>query len=478
VQPRSPSLVALQRAVARAFGETFTTERRAEILLEAERELARDPAAWAAPPPTSAYDHPPFSEPWSRRVQALAAGLAALDVLSQAPALDRSAVRAPKEIQFAFAPEERKAMLRQREALASELVGAFRSRRSDWGRVALVGMARLAAIDESLATNRIVVLDSLPDDGERIDHRSVTGRAALMADMLLETRRELEAARKSLARAAAPSELVFERYEERVNRHLELRRAIRNGADVRVARGHLIPSRPAPFNLVVSEANEPPDSLAPQSGATLAASLERVRDRHRRYARGLDHLYQYELITRNCVSALFETLNDAFGNDSDRAAAAVGGFVDGRSGLGFSPFVSAAQVDARFRVVAREVIPSYRRKRLDEMEREGAGLLAMLRESNTLTASTYQRSEHDSFFVFFTEDATLLRPLYGAFNLVGAVGETALGVLKLPFDRGRTFLLGLEGAVVSLPELAFVNIRKGSNDWIAPELRAWKPEPR
>jgi hypothetical protein len=47
----------------------------------------------------------------------------------------------------------------------------------------------------------------------------------------------------------------------------------------------------------------------------------------------------------------------------------------------------------------------------------------------------------------------------------------------LPVDRGRTLAAGMKGAFVSLPELAFVNIRKGSNDWIAPEYRSLEPDP-
>jgi hypothetical protein len=53
-----------------------------------------------------------------------------------------------------------------------------------------------------------------------------------------------------------------------------------------------------------------------------------------------------------------------------------------------------------------------------------------------------------------------------ALNLVAGVGEIAVGLLRAPADGGRLLLRGVHGALVSLPELAFVNLRKGTNDWV------------
>ena len=46
-----------------------------------------------------------------------------------------------------------------------------------------------------------------------------------------------------------------------------------------------------------------------------------------------------------------------------------------------------------------------------------------------------------------------------------------MGLLWLPFDSGHLLDTALRGALFSLPELAFQNIRKGTFEWIAPELR-------
>lgn len=46
--------------------------------------------------------------------------------------------------------------------------------------------------------------------------------------------------------------------------------------------------------------------------------------------------------------------------------------------------------------------------------------------------------------------------------LTGATG-VGIGALSAPFDRGRLLVAALRGVAFSPPDLAFVNIRKGSN---------------
>ena len=182
-------------------------------------------------------------------------------------------------------------------------------------------------------------------------------------------------------------------------------------------------------------------------------------------------LHSYELITRNCATAIFETLNTSFDGSVEISQSRLGGHVGGPNSLAFIPFVSAQQVNQRYRVTRQETILSYRHHRLREMRERESPVRVALRESNTFTARSYQRHPDDSFFVFFTDESPLLRPLFGAINLVAAVGETVVGIVMAPVDRGAGLLRGLRGSFVSLPELAFVNIRKGSNDWIPTEHR-------
>jgi hypothetical protein len=85
-----------------------------------------------------------------------------------------------------------------------------------------------------------------------------------------------------------------------------------------------------------------------------------------------------------------------------------------------------------------------------------------LRESNVVTSTLYRVEPRDSIFLFFTDDLVAPRPLFGAANLLTGLAASAVGLTMLPVDGGETFWAGLRGAMFSLPELVFQNIRKGS----------------
>ncbi len=56
----------------------------------------------------------------------------------------------------------------------------------------------------------------------------------------------------------------------------------------------------------------------------------------------------------------------------------------------------------------------------------------------------------------------MARPLLGAVNAAVGVVASAAGLAIVPIDRAATLRAGLTGIVYSLPELAFVDIRKGT----------------
>ena len=110
-------------------------------------------------------------------------------------------------------------------------------------------------------------------------------------------------------------------------------------------------------------------------------------------------------------------------------------------------------------------IPSLRMTQMAAMYARENRARVYLRESNTLTSSVYRANPRDSFFLFFTDDVVLPRPLYGALNLVAGLGQAVLGLLRLPFEGPDEVVAGAKGAFFSLPELFFVNLRKGSLDY-------------
>jgi hypothetical protein len=87
-----------------------------------------------------------------------------------------------------------------------------------------------------------------------------------------------------------------------------------------------------------------------------------------------------------------------------------------------------------------------------------------LRESNVVTSTLYRVQPQDSIFLFFTDDLVAPRPLFGAANLLTGLAASAVGLAMWPVDGGETLWAGLRGALFSLPELVFHNIRKGSFD--------------
>jgi hypothetical protein len=191
----------------------------------------------------------------------------------------------------------------------------------------------------------------------------------------------------------------------------------------------------------------------------------------------LERLYSYNLLNRNCVTEIFAAINRAMeqgflGRNGSGPASApairdesvrrLGGFIDGSRGLTFVPFVSAAEVSGRYTVVAQREIPSYRRRLLAEMQERESPLVVMVRESNTVTSTAYRPGSDDSSFLFFTDGQPLLRPVLGACNLLYGVGDTLLGLLTMPVNGPRRLISGARGMLFSLPELLFINIRKGT----------------
>ncbi len=73
----------------------------------------------------------------------------------------------------------------------------------------------------------------------------------------------------------------------------------------------------------------------------------------------------------------------------------------------------------------------------------------------------------DAFFVFFTDGDLVFRPVGGLFNTAAGIGQSIWGFLSWPFDAGRNLQSGAKGILMSLPELLFFNMRKGSYKYLS-----------
>jgi hypothetical protein len=455
-----PVLVALRDRIAERHGDSWLAQRRAA----AEGTLRDDSLATAAPAAITIAPlvYPVAADSVSRRLADALAARAAASVL-EAPRSLAEGVRAGEALRpdpaLALDATMRERLHAARAAIFDAAVALAASRRPDWGEALLLAAARLVAIDESLAADRLVVLDALPRDATvlQVSKR----RRTLAPALLVEARRDLEAARARFVASRDFSELEWGTLEEAVSRVAELRAATRGAATFRVASDPLLPEGRA--TLV----------LEPRPAATageLARALASARAAERAYGDALEAEYRYDLVTRNCVSELFRTIEMGLASDDGVAAESerrLGGYVHPVARANFIPFVSSRNVRASWDVDARIHLPSAREY---AVAREGT-LAAALRESNVWTSRLYAPSDSSTFFVFFTDGSWPLRPLLGAVNLGAALARSGVGVLQLPLDRGRGLRAGLEGALFSLPELFFANIRKGTSEYVPPELR-------
>ena len=454
-----PALLGLRRRVVDTYGASFLAER-AEAL---RRRLATlDPQG--APertlevsldePPAPAYGFP-------RRYRDTLTALAALEVLATARPLRPEATITAAGEELRLREDEASRLAELSDALAASLVRLLDSRRPDWGFPLVLGMARLAALERTRESGQWVFLDAFPPDAEVIERAHVSPRSEVISAMLRDARTELEVARVRLVSRlrsdGAFGEGEFADLEDAGNRVAEIQRALDEGRDLRMPRHLRLPAR----------RGLRPAVLAPSSAA-LTAGLATALEREEAYSRALRRLYRYHLVTRNCVSEIFRELDvallgDRVGTDGSRS---------------FIPALAALTVNERYGVSEVSRILSYRRAGLARLYGAENPLRVFLRESNTITSTLYQRNSRDSAFLFFTDDLVLTRPVFGAVNLITGMAASVVGLVTAPFDGGKILSAGVRGAMFSLPEVLFQNIRKGSFEYVDPTALASSGAPR
>jgi hypothetical protein len=469
----SPALLALRNQIHATYGEHSIADR-----ISHAHAMLRQMELQAAPPPLpeiSPDTLPRFSALFSTRYQDNLHALFALELLQAAPPLRAETLWTPEADTFRLEQSEAAVLKHVAAQLETDLVQLFDSPRTDWGLPFVLGMARLAAIESSLATGRLVLLDTFARNSPLGSRHDAALRPYLpmmekeMQEIFLRKRREFFT-------GGSFREAEYATMERAGNLLLDIGHARATGSALREGPDSPFPSREA--RVCVPSPGQPDE-------ATLARELSTAQDAEREYAAALDRIYSYDLFRRNCVTEIFTVINRTIarrapGSDIASVSTApfpvelqrtesekrLGGFVDASHGLSFIPFVSALTVESSYAVVASRERPSYRTARLAEMKgREGA-LSVFLRESNTITSTVYRPGPGDSAFLFFTDDALLLRPLFGVSNLLVGFGEGLVGIVTMPVTGPARLISGTKGMLFSLPELFFVNIRKGSTAYV------------
>lgn len=346
--------------------------------------------------------------------------------------------------------QERESLSRYREQLRQAIETDLDDDYIGSGATLLLAIARYQAVSSSLKTGRLLLLDILPPDALS-EHRllEADSRSAL-APMLVRLRALWTQHRRAFAAEAEPDETTYNRLELAASEIRELQRAETTGQAIRITRES---GPPQGMGWTLPPVRQPSGRM----DESLQASLERID----RFMTALQDRYDYELITRNCVTELHEAIHSSYSGPAG-IRSALGDFLEPGARQGFIPFRFFELARSHYRIQSVRLLPSFRQRKLAALG--ASDWLARLRENNTLTARHYQPREGDSAFLLFTEDAGWARPVLGGVNLAYALGATTGGVVTAPFDRGSKLADGLRGILFSLPELAGWNIRKGSYD--------------
>ncbi len=318
-------------------------------------------------------------------------------------------------------------------------------------------LARHRAASESLARGRLTLLDPTPPGGPRMTSRDFEGQRSEFAALARVLEESVAHARTRAFHEGVPGDRALGRLEHLASRSRELARALDGGHPPRLSAG--------PIGL--------PDAardLAADGRPGTTPSLEDARRALRQAEADLARAEHYDLFDHNCVTALAAAVEAGLGGATGSADAfAVRAATD--DAFGFVPFVQFDRLTRRLPAARIERLPARRARWMAERP----GWPGRLRESNTLTSRLYLPRHTDGSFLFFTDRPAALRPVLGALNLAWALGDGAVGLLTAPFDRGRRVERAARGALFSLPELVFVNLRKGSFD--ARSLGAGRPAP-
>lgn len=369
---------------------------------------------------------------------------AALLALAEARGLTADALLDPAEFleeARGLSDEERERLTSFSSDLEATLTRLLASPRPDRGRPLLLAAARYHAVQRSLETNRLLVLDALSSDELVIDAARARKQRALLTRLTRTATADWHAVRAA-AFEAPLEEVSYNLLEDAGTGVHEVARALHDERGLRVRPlGRLIPAAPG--------------AADPLPGGT-TSDVARARTLEDAFRITLAERYSYDIVARNCVTEIEQLLSAA---DPEFQMESL---------LAFAPFELARAVEASALSTDATDLPSHRQQRAAERQPGESRLRVALRESNTWTTTTYEGSIVDDPFFFFADGNAWLRPPQGVVNFSYALGHAAFGLATVPFDRGRLAFRGLRGAFYSVPEIVGISIRKGRYDLLPP----------
>lgn len=460
----SAELHALKQAVLSAYGDSFLHQKRQQTLSQL---LALTPSTRASEKIVDEARFDTAGSVFARQYQNQLLNLAALDILEWCLSLRDGALLMAPSPAYRL-PAQASAVLRGfQQTLFDDLLTLLQSQRSDWGYALLVGMARLQALQASIDASQWRVLD-------RFQRDNLTDKSVRLDRQNRQTTQHY--ADRNLAMAGEKTSATG--FGEREYNDLEIK------AGVAIKLAAIEPSEPV-FRLPAVD-ETPALSAAvtlvdlPLPAGALVQYQSDAKARLHSYQTSLQTVYPYQLLRHNCVTEIFRVIHASLANtdagSADNATLAqlstryLGGYIEATAWNSI-PFAAFAEVSDHYRINSHYQLPSYREQAIERLYQTDARLWVDLKESNVLTSSIYHWHGDDAAFLFFTQDTIWPRPVLGSLNLSVALGQAVYGLLALPWDSGQQLQKGLKGLAVSLPELFFFNIRKGSFPYLLPT--AW-----
>ncbi len=346
-----------------------------------------------------------------------------------------------------LAPAERRFLEDLAHQLEDLISLSFLSKIKGTGNRLLINLARYLAVMKSLEEKRLVFLDPFPDKPKTVN---VSGEYLPAEELAFIYERLVKEWRQYLTISVGKQNpILFLSDLERLNaRMAELNKLTKGEQRIRVFRSMITPAKSAAIEVGLNE----------KTRRLLMREKENLQMELNRMEKGVKNQLDYNLLVENCSTKLHQKLRNAL-RWQER-----GGNFKPREELGFIPYMLHQAVIRRFPEGKKRVIMSRRLREVAKME----GLPGtLLRESNVLTSTLYAWRPQDSSFLMFTDNTFWLRPLYGVINTLYSACYGIYGLAVFPFDRGTRLKAGGLGVLYSLPEMMFVNIRKGS--YFAPD---------
>ena len=464
----SPLVKKLRQKVEQIYGADFLQQRRTSINLQIKaltplKTNTLKPDFSLETLPSSIYS---FKDQYSD----VLTGLYAIKVLQEAQPLQPNALFRMEQQTYKISEAERQILLNLRKYLETSLVKSVNSNRPGWGYAVLVNIARYIAVETSLQTNYWTFIDDFADDSDIVSADEYQTFKQHMQILAKDAGTAFDQIRQSAVKDHSITEAQYSQFEMAANRYHEMLKGEQH-INFRYNGENSLPIHSIRF----------PDSPAPNlSQEQLTIALSTLTRYENNLFQHLKTQYPYDLISQNCVTELIRNINQALLETTKSAnpllpeqeALAI---VESEKRLGgyvvpdynFIPFVSYETILDSYHVNQNRYLNSYRGLELAKLKTQQNRLMTALQESNILTSSVYRYNPDDALFVFFTDRHVLLRPVFGAFNTAASLSQSIFGLFSWPLDSGVNLQTGVTGILMSLPELLFVNIRKGSYKYLS-----------